>query len=177
MRGASVAALTLAVALAPGLSRADAINPPHVECPPGSVQDSSHRGEACVATRCESDADCKRFVEQGSRGTWSCEETPLCVEHMVGDPSWHGPRTQDLGRRACVTQEHCVRPEVCEVARRCVREAPPKLPSAGGAEPRSGCGCGMEPTSAAASWLGFAIAAVAWSRRTLRRARAANRRA
>ncbi len=173
MRGAFVVAVALAAALAPQKARADAVSPRPLECPPGSVHDVSHRGDTCVATKCETESDCARLDMPWGKHEWTCELAALCVEHMVGDTSWHGPSTHDVARRACNSEENCVRPETCEAAKRCVDHArsnePKDEPTAAEDEPaRRGCSCRATSTSADAPWLPL-LAVLAFGARRARR--------
>lgn len=168
------------VSLLPCVARADAIDGPPSDCPPGSIGDSSHDGSWCTPTVCERDEDCEKQAPVSARKRrFRCEEAALCVEHTRSD-RWRGNgiEERDIARRACAADGSCVRPEQCVTAKRCVL-VDEKRSSEGrdegdkerGSSPTArGCGCSLPGDArGAAIGAGLSIAGLALFRR--RRAR------
>lgn len=166
------------VSLLPSVARADAIDGPPSDCPPGSIGESSHSGSWCEPSVCERDADCAKRDRSGNgKHRFRCEEAALCVEHTRSE-RWRGSgiEERDIARRACAADGTCVRPEQCVTAKRCVlvddrrsaaREGRDEGDRERGSSPSArGCGCSIpgDPRGAAIG-VGLAIAGLALVRR------------
>lgn len=108
----------LALLFAASLAHADAVGPDPTGCPPGSRGTSSHAGEWCEPTECDTRAECA----EGER----CETQGLCIEVQTRECGGNRPDTAEpcffdmrIAHGTCRDDDDC---DVgsCEIATRCV---------------------------------------------------------
>ena len=147
LRSLAVCVLSIVVGLPLTTAEADALSPPPLDCPAGTLGRSARSGGYCAPTRCgEGEEGCPRepFCPVHSwpcpsPEPWQCEEAPrgLCVRtstsHGVrpgprGPIGWTDERTEALG--PCASDADCSTGARCEQARRCAHApAPPASPA------------------------------------------------
>jgi len=134
-------------------ARADVVEPPPPDCPPGSVARTDHGGPWCEATTCESDGECA--PQTGGPTGLVCREVPLCVQSVsherrgMRDPGDTAPPAQvSVGVALCGADGSCAADAHCVTVKRCVAPSafaslPPPATGSGGQEQQAG----TSPTS------------------------------
>ena len=166
MRSRALMPLVLLAVLASArTARADEISPPPSDCAPGTIAHSSHVGEWCEDTSCETDAQCD--AEQVCREVAACVDTPGA--RATGPSTVDSPRGSSAGPGRPVYgtcfDGRCAR-GACERAKRCVaRDVAASLPTAatggggGGAGGGGGSGATGSPPALGARDRGCACTA------------------
>ena len=120
------------------LARADVVDDPPADCPPGARGETAHSGTWCEATTCTLDSQCA----EGQ----TCREVALCVDtyerecggmQVTGEPPCTFTVHEAVGE--CGADHTCAR-GTCETALRC-------------AEPPGCGGCAGLGRSAGIGWL------------------------
>ena len=147
--GGLVLMAALAVSVVGFDARADVVEPPPEDCPPGTYADSNHGGPHCAAGYCPDAGACPEDMP--------CQPTDFCVEETYV-VTMSGAFTLEAVVGACPDGQTCDA-GVCQRLDVCYGELEglPRSQVAPNADDDGGCGCRAGAGSGTSAWAALAL--------------------